>query len=91
MAIGKEIDKFVSTFLATYKTMGEEDRAERKLKLAEQNAKGMSPEEFAKYIQSFSAGGGGGGGNGKGGNGGGTGKAAPSTEVETYEIGRAHV
>ena len=84
MAIGKEIDKFVSTFLATYKTMGEEDRAERKLKLAEQNAKGMSPEEFAKYIQSFSAGGGGGGGNGKGGNGGGTGKAAPSTEVETY-------
>ena len=45
MAIGKEIDKFVSTFLATYKTMGEEDRAERKLKLAEQNAKGMSPED----------------------------------------------
>ena len=76
MAIGKEIDKFVSTFLATYKMMGDNARRDRLFDLEEKKLKG-SEDAHRLYADALKAQNDwynrylGGGGNGKGGNGGG--------------------
>lgn len=71
MAIGKEIDNFVKTFLATYKMGKDFDYKERRLKLEEDKLKGMSPEDMQKFLAAFGVNDGTGGGS-SGGSGGGT-------------------
>lgn len=57
MAIGREINNFVKTFLATYKIGKDTDYRDRYLKLKEDQAKGMSAEDMEKFLSAFGVGG----------------------------------